>query len=105
MNQADIVSWKEIQGNRYNRGLHLAMLTDTGFLVTAKGRVIGNVKYGSEFITIRYDRDYVIDWLRVKVIKPLVGISFNEIVELLKEAQGKTGIEILPLEAIGDSEE
>ena len=49
MNELKEVSWTEIQGNRFSRGLHQLMLKDKRYPITQKSRVIGAGKFGLIF--------------------------------------------------------
>ena len=80
------VHWSKLQGNKYSKSLHPAMLLDTGCHATAKARLVGNSKYGSNYVVIVYDRLYVVHWLRIKVIKPLINLGITGIVKLVREA-------------------
>ncbi len=68
------------------------MLTKEGYLSTMRARVIGKPKTNSDFVTIKFDRDYVLLWLATKVIKPLTNEGIDGVNELLKEAWKKSGI-------------
>lgn len=92
MNQRDkdvrysIVSWREIQGNKYSKSIHPAMLSDGGFRKTQKASLIGNPKGNTEFITVIYDKSYVIKWIEKKLIKPLENNSYKVIGKLVFQA-------------------
>ncbi len=104
MNELKEVSWTEIQGNRFSRGLHQLMLKEKGYPITQKSRVIGAGKFGSEYVVINYDRNYVIAWLATKVIKPLCNCGTVGISNLLEEAWNYSGISTKPLPFTIDTE-
>ena len=74
------------------------MLTKEGYLSTMRARVIGKPKTNSDFVTIKFDRDYVLLWLATKVIKPLTNEGIDGVNELLLEAWEKSGISLQPLQ-------
>lgn len=90
MNQINVqplrVHWSRKQGNKYNKSLHPAMLTDAGFLTTTKVALLDEPRTNHRYVTIIYDRLYVVNWLRVKVIKPFQNIGISELIQLIKEA-------------------
>ncbi len=92
MEEIKVVPWQDIQGNRYIKSLNPSMLTKEGYLSTMRARVIGKPKTNSDFVTIKFDRDYVLLWLATKVIKPLTNEGIDGVNELLKEAWKKSGI-------------
>lgn len=100
MDSYPVVSWQEVQGNKYSRSLHPAMLTDNGYPVTASIKAIGKEKYYSQFVTINYDRTYVLKWLEVKVIKPLTNCGIEGVVNLLMESWEQSRISYRPLAKI-----
>ena len=75
-----------LQGNRWSKFLHGAMLLDSGYLVTQKAAVIGKAKSDVSFSVVKYDREYVVGWLSSKVIKPLGNESLDSLIELIKVA-------------------
>lgn len=69
--ESPTVSWQKIQGNKYSKSLHPAMLSHNGFRTTQKAGLIGKPKGDTEFITVVYDKSYVINWIERKLVKPL----------------------------------
>lgn len=84
--EPDKVHWSKKQGNKYNKFLHPAMLTDAGFLTTAKVALLDEPRSNHRYVTVIYDRNYVINWLRVKVVKPFLNTGMTDIIQLIKEA-------------------
>lgn len=78
------ISWQDLTGNKYNRGLHGAMLSDHGLLVTQRIREVG-AKH-KEIYYVKFDREYAISWLRVKICRPLGGVGIESLKSLLDEA-------------------
>ena len=56
-------------------------------------------------MTINYNRDYVIKWLQVKVIKPLSNCGIDGVGNLLKEAWDKSGIDLQAFHIIANMED
>ena len=104
MNELKEVSWTEIQGNKFSKGLHPSMLQSHGYPVTMKNRVIDNRRNGSEYVIINYDRNYVVAWLATKVIKPLCNSGVIGISNLLEEAWNYSEISTQPLPFTIDTE-
>jgi hypothetical protein len=80
------VYWKQVQGNKLNKALHPAMLSEHGYRTTSKIRLVGTTRHGSKFAILIYDREYVIVWIMSKLIKPFQNIGLDGLIELLKEA-------------------
>lgn len=80
------VHWTAMQGNKYMKTIHPAMLSVNGYKITQKARAIGNTSVGANFYVVHYDRDYVVCWLKTKVVKPLSTLSLKELITLIKEA-------------------
>ena len=87
--QSTPISWTEIQGNKYMKALHPAMLSKGGYVATHKARLIGHPKTASYYSTISYDRNYVINWLQTKFVRPLENEPLDELTKLLAEAYQK----------------
>lgn len=86
------IHWRNVQGGRWSKSLHPAMLKDDGFRMTQKVRVVGESGFGGKYSVVVYDREYVIGWLASKVIKPLSNEGIKGIIALIKEAYKFTGI-------------
>ena len=89
MDEIKVVPWQDIQGNKYIKSINPSMLTKGGYLSTMRARIVGNSRTNSDFVTIKFDRDYVLLWLATKVIKPLTNEGIDGVNELLKEAWKK----------------
>ena len=62
------------------------MLTDAVYPKTSNVALLNDARSNNIYVTLVYDRLYVIHWLRVKVIKPLVNLGITEIIRLVREA-------------------
>ena len=81
MIESKSISWQLLRGNKYNRCLHPAMLTEKG---CTKQMSTSPVGYNErQYFDVHYDREYVVNWLATKVIKPLENVGVRELVELL----------------------
>ncbi len=85
-----VISWKEIQGNKFIKAIDPAMLMDGGLPYIMKARTIGSGKYGSEPVTVIFDREYVESWIRTKLIRPLSNYGVDYVSNLLAEAWSKS---------------
>lgn len=73
------VSWKDIVSTlSYQRNPNMMMLSPGGY-ITAMGK-------GVSYNLVRYDRDYVVNFIRNKLISPLDQLDLNALQELLNEA-------------------
>ena len=88
------VSWTELQGNKYAKALSPQMLTKDGLPTILKARVIGTQRHGGNFVTVIFDRNYVVSWLITKVIRVFSNEGLDAILELVKEAWQKSGFPI-----------
>ena len=81
-----VVSWKEIQGNKFSKAIDPAMLLGDGLPYIMKARAIGNGKYGSEPVTVIFDKEYVENWIVTKLIRPLSNHGVDYVTNLVAEA-------------------
>ena len=86
-----VVSWKELQGNKYSKAIDPRMLSKDGLPVVMKGRVIGASKYDADFVTVVFDKEYVERWMIAKVIKPLFNCGIDYVNDLLEKTWEKSG--------------
>ena len=81
-----VVSWKEIQGNKFIKALDPAMLLNDGLPYIMKARTIGDGKFGSEPVTVIFDKEYVENWIATKLIRPLSNYGVDYVTNLITEA-------------------
>ena len=81
-----VVSWKEIQGNKFSKAIDPAMLINGGLPYIMKARAIGNGKYGSETVTVIFDKEYVESWITTKLVRPLSNYGVNYVTNLVHDA-------------------
>jgi hypothetical protein len=83
-NKISLVSWRELRGNKFNRAISPLMLSSRGMLKNMFTRVRSSVR--CEYI-VRYDRQYVIEWLAYRVISKLKDtVGYDDFCALLAEA-------------------
>ena len=80
-NNLEHVSWRDLTGNKYNKAINPAMLNEQGYIRIFKVRTIKNPE--TRYCFVKFDRDYVISFLAVKVIRPLLSTSFTNISDLV----------------------
>ena len=78
------ITWREVTGNRFNRSLHPAMLSENGYHVHAALKRLGDTE--KSFFDIVYGEDYVLGWLTCKLCNPLSYLSKEEILDLVSKA-------------------
>lgn len=93
----DKVAWQDLQGNKYSKSLDSGMLLENGSPHIVKATLKGSRKGNAQAKVIIYDQDYVINWLIVKLIKPLSNYGLDTVTDLVKEAwkQSKLSTECL----------
>ena len=84
MPDIDIVSWQDLTGNKYNKTLHPAMLSERGYIKQTSVRRIGDK--GKTMFNVVYDRDYVVEYLEKVVFIKLALLPTKEVVKLLAQA-------------------
>ena len=61
------VSWTEVYGNPFSKGLNHVMLAESGYVYATHARLIGNPAI-KVFCQIHYDRKYVLAYLERKIV-------------------------------------
>lgn len=79
------VSWKEVYGNPFSKGLNNAMLSDAGFIYATHARLLSNPNIKT-FCQIHYDRNYVLAYLERKIIKSLAPLNKSLFLKLMESA-------------------
>lgn len=75
------ISWSEQTGNKFNKSIDSAMLSDEGYAISKRIRVVGDTV--PKMFNVVYDRDFVIEYLRLKLIKPLAALGKETIFDLI----------------------
>ena len=78
------VSWKELYGNKFNKSLHPAMLTEEGYVSLVRIRKIGSRE--KDAFNVTYDREYALEFLHKKVCRPLSYLGKEKLIEAINEA-------------------
>ena len=81
-----VVSWRELQGNKYIKAIDPGMLIKGGLPYIMKARSIGTGKHGSEPVTVIFDKEYVEKWIITKLIRPLSNYGVDYVTNLVTEA-------------------
>lgn len=84
MSEIETISWRELTGNRFVRGLDPAMLTSRGYVKQAAIRRIGERK--RTLFDVVYDRDYLIQAIGRYICKQMFVIGKEKTLELVSEA-------------------
>ena len=84
MNQTPLVPWNRLKGNKFNLSLHPAMLSDFGYVKTRTTTVVGETV--PQQYQVKYDRAYVIAWLRSQLFDKLTSIPWSDLSTLLEQA-------------------
>ena len=79
--------WTELFGNKFSLKLHSKMLTNVGFVSSRRGKLITQSSYdpNKQLLLVTFDKRFVIEWLIIKVIKPLK-LSKDDLIELIEES-------------------
>lgn len=84
MNEVENITWRELPGNKFSRGLSPAMLTEEGYVRQSAARKIGT--RGRAFFNINYDREYLLGAIGNFICKPLFVIGKEGVLALVAEA-------------------
>lgn len=84
MPEIETISWTELTGNKFNKNLESAMLTEDGYIKQQRIRRTGE---GTKSIFyVKYDRDYLVEYLSRVVCKNLFTLGREQILSLVAEA-------------------
>ncbi len=81
-----VVSWRELQGNKYIKAIDPGMLIKGGLPYIMKARAIGTSRHGSEPVTVIFDKEYVEKWITAKLIRPLSNYGVDYVTNLVTQA-------------------
>lgn len=84
MSNVETISWVELTGNRFNKNLHPAMLTDEGYKKQTRTRRTGDT--GATIFHVIYDRKYVIEYIGRYLCRDLFTLGKQELLDLVTEA-------------------
>ena len=77
------VHWTEVFGNPYLTSLDSRMLADEGYQVMKETKLKGHSKLMNYNCIITYDKEYVIEYLKKKVVIPLRFSEWDDLQYLL----------------------
>ncbi|MGL5805394.1 MAG: hypothetical protein ACRC11_08115 [Xenococcaceae cyanobacterium] len=77
------VSWTEVYGNPFSKGLNHGMLAESGYVYATHARLIGNPAI-KVFCQIHYDRKYVLAYLERKIIRALMPLNKKRFLKLME---------------------
>ncbi len=84
MSEIETISWRELTGNKFVRGLDPAMLTEQGLIKQTAIRRIGEVK--RTMFNVIYDREYLIRAIGRYICRQMFCIGKEETLKLVSEA-------------------
>lgn len=77
------ITWRQLTGNKFNRSLHPAMLSEGGstelMIIQPRNRPKGEYR-------VLYDRSYVIGFIASKFVKPLQLEGYDGLCELVAKS-------------------
>jgi hypothetical protein len=84
MSEIETISWRELTGNKFVRGIDPAMLTERGYVKRAAIRRTGERK--RTFFDIVYDREYLVQAIGRYICKQMFILGKEKTLELVSEA-------------------
>ena len=95
MGEIETISWKDLTGNKYNKTLHPAMLTEAGYVKQTSVRRIGDK--GKIIFNVKYDRDYVIEYVEKTVFLKLFNTDIDLLADVLVNAFCRVRKDVSPI--------
>jgi hypothetical protein len=84
MNEIETITWRELTGNKFVRGIDPAMLTEDGYIKRSAIRRIGERK--RTVFDIVYDREYLVRSIGKTICRPLFILGKEKTLNLVSEA-------------------
>ena len=78
------ITWQEVTGNRFNRNLHPAMLSEDGYHLHLALKRLGDTE--KSLFDVVYGEDYVLGWITYRLCTPLNHLSKKEVLDLVSKA-------------------
>ncbi|MGL5940809.1 MAG: hypothetical protein ACRC2S_10525 [Waterburya sp.] len=78
------ITWRQLTGNKFNKSLDSAMLSEAGSVATLQIRRIGTRE--KDVYSVNYDREYAVEFICRKFCKPLSFLGKKKILELVNDA-------------------
>jgi hypothetical protein len=84
MPEIKTITWRQLTGNRFNKSLDSAMLSDSGSISTARIRRVGGE--APDIYTVVYDKEYATEFICRKFIRPLSFLGKDKVIQIVNEA-------------------
>jgi len=84
MPETQLVTWRQLTGNKFRKDLTPEMFSSDGCIKLQRFKQIGAVERSTFNVT--YDREYGIEMLLRKVCRPLAPLGRRKVLELVNEA-------------------
>lgn len=82
--EIETISWRDLAGNRLNRQVHPAMLSNEKYYKYVQIRQVGNKE--RTLYNVEYDKDYALTWVRRKICRPLQILGKEQVLKLVEKA-------------------
>lgn len=84
LSDAPKTHWSDLFGNKYSKSLDPAMLSEDGLVRSQRCRTLDDDV--TDIRLVIYDRQYVLKYLEMKLVKPLFVCGNKALIELINEA-------------------
>lgn len=82
--EVETISWRDLTGNKYNKTLHPAMLSDEGYINQQAIRRAGDA--GKTIFDVIYDHEYLLSYIDKHLCSKLFTLGKEEVVKLVAES-------------------
>jgi hypothetical protein len=96
--EIETISWRQLTGNKFVKGIEPAMLSENGFVKRTAIRRIGDQE--RTFFDVVYDREYLLEAISRYICKEMLPVGKKATLKLIAEAWDRYYPE-LPDSAIG----
>ena len=88
MSEPQKILWSDCYNRSFSRRIEVSMLvSDVEYLEKQSHKNSQSPKLTRHLMTVIYNRDYVVNWIAKKLLKPLAGVPYNDIQKLISEAR------------------
>jgi hypothetical protein len=84
MREIETITWRELTGNKFLRGIDSGMLSESGYVKQSATRKVGDRE--KTIFNVVYDREYLIRSLGKVICRPLFILGKQKTLELVAEA-------------------
>lgn len=84
MPKVSTITWRQLTGNKFSKAIDSAMLSQAGYVCFQRIRQVGGET--PQAFNVKYDRDYLIQVIVRKFIKPLSVLGREKTIELVNNA-------------------